>query len=190
MGEQIKRSLMESYNLSASVYDKLYGEEQTAKHIEGLKMIPPVNGSVILDAGCGSGLLLEKLNGLIDLAVGVDFSERMIKIARSKIKSENIEFVIGDVESMPFRNDSFDTIFMFTVLNNTPKPLRALNEAWRILKEKGCLVVSFLKKTFTEEDAQILLNESMFEIVNHSSDEKINDHIYICLKKSFYSTPH
>ncbi|MBS7612201.1 class I SAM-dependent methyltransferase [Candidatus Bathyarchaeota archaeon] len=179
---------MESYNLSASIYDQLYGEEQTAKHIEGLKMIPPVNGSIILDAGCGSGLLFEKLNGLIDLAVGIDFSERMIKIARSRIKVEGIEFIIGDVENMPFNNDAFDTVFMFTVLNNTPKPLQALNEAWRVLKEKGCLVVSFLKKTFTEEEAQTLLNASRFETVNHSSEET-NDYIYICLKKSFYSTP-
>lgn len=188
MGEQIKRSLMESYNLSASVYDQLYGEEQTAKHIEGLKMIPPVNGSVILDAGCGSGLLLEKLNGFTDLAVGVDFSKGMIKIARGKIKMENVEFIIGDVENMPFKNDAFDTVFMITVLNNTLKPLQALSEAWRVLKEKGYLVASFLKKTFTEEEAQTLLNASRFETVNHSG-EKTNDYVYICLKKSFYSTP-
>jgi ubiquinone/menaquinone biosynthesis C-methylase UbiE len=188
MREHIKRSLMESYNLSASVYDQLYGEEQEAKYAEGLRMAPPVNGSIVLDAGCGSGLLLEKLSGLTGLAVGIDFSEKMIKIARSKIKLENVAFVIGDIENMPFKNDTFNTVFMFTVINNTPKPLQALSEAWRILKGGGYLVVSFLKKTFTEDEAEMLLNASRFEVINHSC-EKTNDYVYICLKKPFYFTP-
>jgi len=179
---------MESYNLSASVYDQLYGEEQEAKYAEGLRMIPPVNGLTVLDAGCGSGLLLEKLSRLTSLAVGVDFSERMIKIAQSKIKLENVEFVIGDIENMPFKNDTFNTVFMFTVLNNTPKPLQALSEAWRILKEGGYLVVSFLKKVFTKDEAEMLLNASGFEIINQSG-EKTNDYIYVCSKKPFYHTP-
>jgi len=128
------------------------------------------------------------LSRLTSLAVGVDFSERMIKIAQSKIKLENVEFVIGDIENMPFKNDTFNTVFMFTVLNNTPKPLQALSEAWRILKEGGYLVVSFLKKVFTKDEAEMLLNASGFEIINQSG-EKTNDYIYVCSKKPFYHTP-
>ncbi|MEM3104829.1 MAG: class I SAM-dependent methyltransferase [Candidatus Bathyarchaeia archaeon] len=184
----LKRRLMEEYNTSASVYDQLYGEEQTAKHVEGLRMTPLPSNSIVLDAGCGSGLLIERLKGLVDLDVGLDFSKRMVKMAQSKIKLKKAEFIIGDVENMPLKNNAFDTVFMFTVLNNIPEPLQALYEARRVLKDRGYLIVSFLKKTFTRETAETLLNESGFEVVDRSSD-KTNDYIYTCSKKSFYSTP-
>lgn len=186
MGSRIKRSLMKKYNLSAPVYDRLYYEEQMSKYVEGLRMLPPINSSVILDAGCGSGIFLEKLSGSVNLAVGLDFSKSMVKLARNRTRMKNAEFIIGDVESMPLRDSIFDVVFMFTVLNNTPRPLQALREVRRVLKEEGYLVVSFLKKSFTEEIAKTLLDESKFRVVDYSG-EKTNDYIFICLKKSFYS---
>lgn len=185
MQRSLKRALMDHYDSSAFTYERLYGEEQEAKHLRGLGMVPSVKDATILDAGCGSGLLVEKLACLARLVVCLDFSKAMLQILRSRLRWENVELVRGDVENLPFREDAFDRVFMFTVLQNAPTPSMALKEAYRVLRRDGYLTVSFLKKSFTREFAERLLDICGFEKMRYSS-EGVMDHIYVCFKKPFY----
>ena len=150
-------------------------------------MMPSVEDATVLDAGCGSGLLVEKLADMAKLIVGLDFSKAMLKIAKDRLGRRNVELVRGDVEQLPFRENTFDRIFMFTVLQNTPNPSEALKEAQRVLKKDGYLAVSFLKKSFTKTSAEQLLDFCGFEKMRYSG-KGVTDHIYVCFKKSFYST--
>ncbi|KYH38139.1 MAG: hypothetical protein AYL29_000910 [Candidatus Bathyarchaeota archaeon B24] len=187
MRKSLKRALMESYDSSAFTYDRLYGEEQEAKHLRGIRMMPSIEDAIVLDAGCGSGLLIEKLADTAGLIVGLDFSKAMLRIARDKFKQRNVALVRGDVEKLPFRDDVFDMVFMFTVLQNTPDPSAALKEAYRVLRRSGYLAVSFLKKSFAKTYAERLLDFCGFEKMRYSG-RGVMDHIYVCSKKSFYST--
>lgn len=175
---------MKYYDSSASTYDGLYGEEQGAKHLRGIGMTPSVEDAVVLDAGCGSGLLAEKLADTARLVVGLDFSKAMLKIARSRLRGGAVELVRGDVENLPFRGGVFDRVFMFTVLQNTPNPSAALKEAYRVLKGDGYLTASFLKKSFVKTSAERLLDLCGFGKMRYSG-EGVMDHIYVCSKKSF-----
>ena len=89
-------------------------------------------------------------------AVGVDFSEEMIKrgndIAK-KYDRKNVEFVHSPIEKMPFGENTFDVIISNCVLNLVPNKLDAFREIFRVLKPSGRFVVSdiLLRKPLPEE---------------------------------------
>lgn len=98
----------------------------------------------VLDIGCGSGfsssLWLEsrEWNGGAPW-VGVDISEA-VDVARERLKAiPNTHFVQADALKLPFRDDSFDTIFSEGVFHHTPSTCSALFEAARVLEPGGVI---------------------------------------------------
>lgn len=101
------------------------------------------DGQRILDAGCGSGRLLELFkNNQIEYE-GIDISNKLIEIAQSECKQynqKNIHFQVGSLLSLPYRNESFDLIFCISTLQHIPgKENRwlALKELARVLQPGG-----------------------------------------------------
>ncbi|MEM3504085.1 MAG: methyltransferase domain-containing protein, partial [Nitrososphaeria archaeon] len=74
-----KISSMEHYNALAKGYDELYGNEQQRKIDFILKEFDLKDKNIILDIGCGTGLLLEKIYDKNKVFVEVDISEKMLK---------------------------------------------------------------------------------------------------------------
>jgi len=136
------------YDVTSAFYDDLYEGEQVRKFEVASRLIKfsPLIGSVMLDAGCGTGLITERLRGKGRFIVGVDFSEGMLRKAKERLKARDVDLVLGDVESLPFRSRSFDFILCLTVLQNCD-PLRAMNSLLCTLKDGGLLVLSYLKRS-------------------------------------------
>jgi demethylmenaquinone methyltransferase / 2-methoxy-6-polyprenyl-1,4-benzoquinol methylase len=102
---------------------------------------PPVGGAA-LDIACGTGRLTLELRDRVGpggRVVGLDFSERMLDIARAAHPS--IEWVQGDATSLPFEDASFDAATMAFGLRNLAYPERGLSEMRRVVHPGGCLVV-------------------------------------------------
>jgi demethylmenaquinone methyltransferase / 2-methoxy-6-polyprenyl-1,4-benzoquinol methylase len=102
---------------------------------------PPVGG-VALDIACGTGRLTLELRERVGpggRVVGLDFSERMLDIARAAHAS--IEWVQGDATSLPFDDASFDAATMAFGLRNLAHPDRGLSEMRRVVHPGGRLVV-------------------------------------------------
>ncbi|HEX4754943.1 MAG TPA: bifunctional demethylmenaquinone methyltransferase/2-methoxy-6-polyprenyl-1,4-benzoquinol methylase UbiE [Candidatus Dormibacteraeota bacterium] len=102
---------------------------------------PPVGGAA-LDIACGSGRLtveLQKRVGRNGRVVGLDFSERMLAVARAAHPS--IEWVQGDATSLPFEDASFDAATIAFGLRNLADPQRGLSEMRRVLRPGGGMVV-------------------------------------------------
>ncbi|NHV59900.1 MAG: class I SAM-dependent methyltransferase [Candidatus Verstraetearchaeota archaeon] len=79
-----KLDLLRDYNATAHLYDERYKEEQMPKISFLLGKLKPKEKDVLLDVGCGTGLLFEKVNcGLI---VGVDISLNMLREAKKRAK--------------------------------------------------------------------------------------------------------
>ena len=94
----------------------------------------------ILDLGCGTGKLLNRLvqdNPAIK-GIGLDFSPEMIKQARNnkKYRSQLI-FIQGNAESMPFANNQFDAVFNSISFLHYRYPQRVFAEISRVLKPQG-----------------------------------------------------
>ena len=69
-----KRKTMHHYDQLAPVYDIQYAEEQNAKIEAALNKAKPRENELVLDLGCGTGLLFEKVAKSTGLLVGVDIS--------------------------------------------------------------------------------------------------------------------
>lgn len=75
-----------------------------------LRQLESVRGGLVLDVGCGTLLLEERLASSRRRFVGVDLSKEMITVGRAK-RLRNTPLVInGDAESLPFPEDSFDSV--------------------------------------------------------------------------------
>jgi len=126
------------YSLLAGVYDELYGGEQALKHEAVLTRVMPEEP--VLDVGCGTGLLLERVPCY---CVGLDLSMEMLRVAKVRGRVEHGDLVCGDAERMPFRELSFRTIYSVTVLHEAPL---ALDGILRLLKPYGRAAVTMLRK--------------------------------------------
>jgi len=99
-----------------------------------------------LDIATGTGdLAIASLKILPDEVIGVDISEEMLKIGREKlIKSKltgKVDFRIGDAEDLPFPDNYFDAVISGFGVRNFGNLNRGIEEAYRVLKKGGQLVV-------------------------------------------------
>jgi ubiquinone/menaquinone biosynthesis C-methylase UbiE len=104
----------------------------------------------ILDAGCGPGILLDFFNNFNINYIGLDLSTEMISIARKQIgikpyTSTNF-FLRGDIEKLPFSNDSFNIVISLGVIEYLPNDNKLLAEFYRVIKPKGFLLISVTNK--------------------------------------------
>lgn len=168
-----------------------YGQQGAEKYAstkhgpDGAKLLDPyflpfirnsVQGKRILDAGCGAGpwaIEAAKSGAKVD---GIDIQKRMIEIAHQKVEeaglSERISLQTGDVNQLPYANNSFDKAISINVACNLPSTNIIegtsqkiglgphLSELARVLKENGRVIL-----TTTES----------FEIIFTAGKRNLND---------------
>jgi demethylmenaquinone methyltransferase / 2-methoxy-6-polyprenyl-1,4-benzoquinol methylase len=98
-----------------------------------------VKGSRILDIGCGTGVLEERIDGGVEV-VGVDITEEMVRLALSKGISSLRSLNLADGEHLPFRERSFDCVVSCYVVKYC-NPVQFVKEAARVLRPGGALVL-------------------------------------------------
>jgi SAM-dependent methyltransferase len=113
-----------------------------------------VNGRTVLDAGCGTGYLSKKLRDRGALVTGIDFSERMIAIARGL--NPGIDFRVDSCSELATIDDGHcDLVIANYVLMDTPD-LRATMDAFsRVLKPGGVAVLVFSHPCFLQDRATV-----------------------------------
>lgn len=105
-------------------------------------------GDTVVDLGSGAGndcFVARRLVGGTGRVIGLDMTERMIEKAREnarKMKFENVEFVLGDIEEMPLEDKIADVVVSNCVLNLVPDKRKAFSETYRILKAGGHFSIS------------------------------------------------
>ena len=96
------------------------------------------NPGMAVSIGVGSGLFASKLG----IEYGVEPAKGMAELARKR----GIEVKIGTAENVPFPDGMFDTVLLSTVLSYAKDPQLAVQEAFRILKPGGHVVISYLTR--------------------------------------------
>lgn len=100
----------------------------------------------VLDVGCGNGRYFELVKIKNAGYVGIDNSSKLVEEAKKKYPEA--DFLVADALDISFGDKSFEKVYSIAVLHNIPsKELREkfLNEAFRVLKDKGMLVITVWK---------------------------------------------
>lgn len=114
---------------------------QTRVKKKSLKLLNIEDGSNVLDICTGTGDLaffINKINPNLNIT-GIDFSEKMLEIARNKQKDyqNNMKFFLADGRELPFEDDTFDIVTIGFGLRNIENYERVISEIHRVLKPKG-----------------------------------------------------
>jgi ubiquinone/menaquinone biosynthesis C-methylase UbiE len=107
------------------------------------------NNDRILDLGCGNGRLSELFRVKAVDYYGVDFSQKLIDIARERYP--HLKFQVADALNLPFPSNFFDKVFSIAVLHHIPSKelrLQFLKETKRILRPKGLVILSVWNFSF------------------------------------------
>lgn len=111
-----------------------------------LHLVPQI---VIADLGAGEGLLSQLLAQNAKKVYCIDNSPKMVEVGKelaARQGIENLEYHLGDIESIPLEAKSVDLALLSQALHHAERPQKALAEAYRILKPGGRLIVLDLKE--------------------------------------------
>jgi ubiquinone/menaquinone biosynthesis C-methylase UbiE/DNA-binding transcriptional ArsR family regulator len=116
-----------------------------------LTLMPPM---VIADLGAGEGTFSQLLARRAERVIAVDNSERMVDFGANLAEKhgvENVEYRLGDMESVPIGDAEVDLAFFSQSLHHALNPERAISEAWRIVRPGGRVAILDLVRHQFEE---------------------------------------
>jgi len=96
-------------------------------------------GADVLEAGCGTGLLLDRVATFASSAQGVDLSAGMLQRAASR----GLSVAQGSITELPFAAESFDVVYSFKVLAHVENIDLALHEMARVTRPGGHVLAEF-----------------------------------------------
>ena len=177
---------MRYYDELADAYDSLHRDEQDLKIELALGAVRVGNSDLVLDVGCGTGLLFEHIGDSASQIVGLDLSSGVLKVAaeRSKKmrKGYRVSMIRADADCMPFPEEIFDKVFAFTLLQNLPDPCMTAREITRVARTNSVIVITGLKKSFSEERIKNLLGATGLEVSITRTVDQAQDLIAVCRK--------
>ncbi len=105
-------------------------------------------GNHVLDLGSGAGndcFVARSIVGNTGHVTGIDFTDAMLEKAKKNLGKagfKNIDFLKGDIEDLPLKDNNFDVVISNCVLNLVPNKQKAFSEIYRVLKPGGHFCIS------------------------------------------------
>lgn len=129
----------EGYARYAHEYDEKEKHWDSFEQSHLQPFIESAKGKKVLDAGAGTGRVSLKLAAAGAEVTALDISPSMLEIL--KRKNGNIETVEGDMENMPFEDETFDLVFSSLAMVHLKKIERFMDECYRVLKDNGKFIL-------------------------------------------------
>lgn len=180
-----KRHFMYQYDRSSHLYEVRYSKEQNQKIATILERIALKKGDLMIDLGCGTGLLLRKVEekkGII--AVGIDISRNMLSSAKHSLRdSSSVHLILADADNIPIKDSCFSYSFAITLLQNMPNQMSTLKEMKRVTTSSALIIITGLKKCFSEEFFVNLLQKAKLKPkLVRVGGNRLKCHIALCVK--------
>lgn len=137
-----------------------YQELFDAEHKYLLDKITP--NSKVLDIGTGEGRNMKSISEMTPFVYGIDNDANAIKDAKENFKDiDTIQIIQGEAVNLPFEDKMFDIVTFLMILPNLDKDKeKALQEASRVLKDGGFIILSTFAETAFEDRMK------MYKLVN------------------------
>lgn len=135
--------VQEEYEKLASFYDRRWAFYINATVQATLKRITIRDQASVLDLGCGTGVLLQRLTKQYPTAKlsGLDTSAAMLAIAQQK-RLDSVQLQTGAADQLPFPEHHFDLVISTSAFHYFQNPEKAFQEIRRVLKPQGQLTLT------------------------------------------------
>ena len=164
------------YNLAASHYDDKEKYLNSFEQGKALVLLGDIKGKQILDVGAGTSRLTAGLIKQGGLVTALDVSESMLEMLKKKIKNNDslhLKTVVADAESLPFPNETFDLVTAAFLIVHLKDPRRFFDEAYRVLKPGGALLVTNINQ---KDPPEVKIKEGIIKIESYyHRPEKIKE---------------
>jgi SAM-dependent methyltransferase len=114
-------------------------DRQAPGYEEAIRRVGVAPGDRVLDIGCGTGVFLRLVADRGAVPSGLDASEALLGIARERVPEADLR--VGDMERLPYDDDTFDVVTGFNVFFFAADLVAALREAGRVAKPGGPVVI-------------------------------------------------
>lgn len=131
-----------SYTLLAPIYDAAVASATHSMRLDSLQRLDTTTPQRILINGVGTGLDLPHLP-TIHQYTATDLTPAMLKRCEDRMRQLELDMQleIADVMQLPYDDNHFDTVLMNLILAVVPDPLKALEEACRVLRPGGKILI-------------------------------------------------
>ena len=137
-----KENSKRNFDKQAKVYDNsIYSMYPRKCYKFVIDEINNIKFGRLLDVGCGTGEILNRIANNKEKYFGLDLSPKMLEIAKNKNNSKNITYVVGDSEKLPFKNKYFDLITCVESFHHYPNSSNVAKEFNRVLTKGGYLII-------------------------------------------------
>ena len=137
------------------------------------KLLPTEDINRILDAGCGSGFMLSQLENIYDNGFGIDMSPEAIEFGQQFTKAK---LQVGNAEKLDFMDEEFDCIISTDAFEHIPDDEAAMEEAYRVLKDKGCIII------YTPSEDGLLSTTKWVDLYHQSEKSYLLDQRYYTIE--------
>jgi ubiquinone/menaquinone biosynthesis C-methylase UbiE len=119
----MERELEAYYAARAKEYDRVYQLPDRQADLRALEQWLPQRfaGARVLEIACGTGYWTEHFAPLVAQLVGLDASSETLAVARSKVQSRNVRFIVGDAYDVPRDLGTFDAAFAGFWFSHVPR---------------------------------------------------------------------
>lgn len=140
--KKYKENSEKNFNKQAKSYDhSIYSmyPRKCYKHV--IEEIQKREYVKLLDVGCGTGEVLNRIATDSQKYYGLDISQNMLEKAKNKDNASNVTYILGDSEFLPFEDASFDMVTCVESFHHYPNPQNVMKEFKRVLRPRGCLII-------------------------------------------------
>lgn len=124
---------------------KSMNKEHTPVSLWGLKHLNISPDDIILDVGCGGGMNINRMAQTAKKVYGVDYSIESVNLSREVNKDliiqGRVEILEGNVQSLPFEDNTFDIVTAFETVYFWPDIEKSFGEVKRVLKPGGMFLI-------------------------------------------------
>lgn len=143
------------------------------RHRKISHILSRLQGRIVLDVGCGSGIFMQTALELGKFPVGVDYSQQMLDTARKNLhryKPSQYKLIHSDAQKLPLANASVDIVLASGLTDYLKKESieNFFKEIERVLKRNGYVIITFPKNespfAFLRSNLGLLLREKILHL--------------------------